>query len=391
MTQLIAQPDIIDQFNPADDFVFLSDHQSLIARGNLFRISTPVSDGCDPTGHFQTELKRAFTHAQSAGIKHPIIVGAIPFDTRLPSALYVPQQVDWLSRQQIRIKPSSSPLSGQATQYPDKNTFEQMVRDALTAMQTRQADKIVLSRLIHVDCHTTPDRQSLFASLNEQNPSGYNFHVPLPDGDSLIGASPELLVRKHGSEFTSMPLAGSAKRAADSLADEQIGRQLMSSEKNRHEHQLVIDDIRRCLAPLSHDLDIPSTPVLSQTPILWHLATRIHGIAPPESNALTLASALHPTPALCGVPQENARQLIEAIEPFERQLFGGIVGWADEEGNGEWVIAIRCGRVSQQQISLFAGAGIVPDSDPEQEWYETGTKLSTMLNVLGLTGEGAKQ
>jgi isochorismate synthase len=378
----------IDRFNPADDFLYISDQQSLIAKGCLTRLTVPFHDGVHPTGHFQTALNQAFQEAKTKGVAHPVVVGAIPFDTSQPSALYVPQHVEFTSRQRFQFIPdSAASLTGNTTKYPDKETFKQMVSDAIEAMRSGQADKIVLSRLIYVNSDRRPDRQALFARLNRQNPSGYNFHVPLDDGSSLIGASPELLIRRHGLEFSSMPLAGSAKRADDPEKDQLAGQQLMASGKDRYEHQLVIHDMRRSLAPISQHVVIPDTPTLSQTPTLWHLATHINGIATPESNVFTLASVLHPTPALCGAPQTNAKHLIEAIEPFDRRLFGGIVGWGDEAGNGEWVIAIRCGRIQDNQLTLFAGAGIVPDSSPEMEWQETAVKLSTMQHVLGLNEE----
>ena len=114
------------------------------------------------------------------------------------------------------------------------------------------------------------------------------------------------------------------------------------------------------------------------------MASRYEGKANAEENALTLACLLHPTPALSGFPHQVAKKLIAELEPFDRELFGGIVGWCDAEGNGEWVVTIRCAKLRQNQVRLFAGAGIVPASSPVAEWRETGVKLSTMLNVFGL-------
>jgi isochorismate synthase len=135
----------------------------------------------------------------------------------------------------------------------------------------------------------------------------------------------------------------------------------------------------------SRALDIPSSPELLSTATLWHLSTPINGeVQDAQENALSLACLLHPTPALCGTPTLVARDLIEQLEPFDRGLFGGIVGWCDDRGNGEWVVTIRCGTVSDDRVRLFAGAGIVPDSSPESEWRETGVKLNTMLRAFGL-------
>ena len=159
----------------------------------------------------------------------------------------------------------------------------------------------------------------------------------------------------------------------------------MHSAKDRHEHKLVTDAMRATLQPRSRLLSVPETPSLLTTATLWHLATQIQGdVLDDRENALSLACLLHPTPALSGFPHQRAQALIQRLEPFERQLFGGIVGWCDDQGNGEWVVTIRCGTVNGPRVRLFAGAGIVADSQPESEWRETGVKLDTMLRAFGL-------
>ena len=217
-----------------------------------------------------------------------------------------------------------------------------------------------------------------------QNPVSYNFHVPLADGGVLLGASPELLLRKDGERFSSIPLAGSARRQPDEVLDREAGNRLLASEKDRHEHELVTQAMKEVLRKRSSELHVTSSPQLITTPTLWHLATPFEGKANSQENALTLACLLHPTPALSGFPHQAATQVIAELEPFDRELFGGIVGWCDSEGNGEWVVTIRCAKLRENQVRLFAGAGIVPASSPLGEWRETGVKLSTMLNGFGL-------
>ncbi len=258
------------------------------------------------------------------------------------------------------------------------------VAKAATLTATPQVDKVVLSRLIDIKATQNLDSGALLERLIAQNPASFNFHVPLPDGGVLLGASPELLLRKEGDHYSSLPLAGSARRQPDDVLDREAGNRLLASEKDRHEHELVTQSMKKTLAPRSLQLTLPNTPQLITTPTLWHLATPIEGQAKPCENALTLACLLHPTPALSGFPHQVAKQVIAELEPFERDLFGGIVGWCDAEGNGEWVVTIRCARVKDNGVRLFAGAGIVPASSPESEWRETGVKLSTMLNVFGL-------
>ncbi|MGU9865754.1 isochorismate synthase EntC [Kluyvera ascorbata] len=373
----------------ADSFFFMSPFRSFTTSGCFQRFTCPAEGGDAPDSAFQQELASAFAAAKAAGIANPVMVGAIPFDTTQPSALYIPSRCDAFSRtakqHASRYHASRDPLAVVARrEIPESPVFLDMVARAAALTATPQVNKVVLSRLIDIEAEQTLDSGALLERLVAQNPASFNFHVPLPDGGVLLGASPELLLRKEGSLFHSLPLAGSARRQPDDMLDREAGNRLLASEKDRHEHELVTQSMKKTLAPRSLQLSLPSTPQLVTTPTLWHLATPIEGQAKAEENALTLACLLHPTPALSGFPHQAAKQLIAELEPFERDLFGGIVGWCDAEGNGEWVVTIRCARVKANSVRLFAGAGIVPASSPESEWRETGVKLSTMLNVFGL-------
>lgn len=165
---------------------------------------------------------------------------------------------------------------------------------ALTA--TPQVDKVVLSRLIDITTDAAIDSGVLLERLIAQNPVSYNFHVPLADGGVLLGASPELLLRKDGERFSSIPLAGSARRQPDEVLDREAGNRLLASEKDRHEHELGTQAMKEVLRERSSELHVPSSPQLITTPTLWHLATPFEGKANSQENALTLACLLHPTP-----------------------------------------------------------------------------------------------
>ncbi|MBV4413850.1 isochorismate synthase EntC [Enterobacteriaceae bacterium YMB-R22] len=374
----------------SDSFFFMSAFRSFTTSGCVSRFTASAADGADLQGSFQRRLQAAFDAAKAQGVKDPIMVGAIPFDPRRPSALFIPQRVTpFCRRERQRESQSESRLRQPGVvsrkAIPEQAVFEEMVARGADATRQPGLDKVVLSRLIDITTERPVDCAALFERLAAQNPDSFNFHVPLADGGALIGASPELLLRMEGSAFSSLPLAGSARRDADPHADNAAGEALMRSRKDRHEHKLVTDAMRDVLAPRASYLALPDCPRLITTPTLWHLSTPIKGQARnPAENALSLACLLHPTPALSGFPDEAARRLIHELEPFERDLFGGIVGWCDAEGNGEWVVTIRCARLHGSQVRLFAGAGIVPASSPTAEWQETGTKLSTMLNVFGL-------
>ncbi|OAT75127.1 isochorismate synthase [Mangrovibacter phragmitis] len=372
----------------SDSFFFMSPFRSLVTQGCFSRITTPLAGGEDADSPFQQALSDAFAKAHDAGLTRPVVVGAIPFDTRKPCALFVPETWSEFSREawlnQVN-KPEKNPLTVvHRKAIPEQATFEAMVARAVALTATPQVDKIVLSRLIDITAQSPLNSIVLLRQLSAQNPGSFNFHVPLADGGVLLGASPELLVRKEGDAFASLPLAGSAHRHHDAVLDNVAGQQLLASQKDQYEHALVVQAMKSVLAPHCQQLDIPASPQLISTPTLWHLASSIHGIANQGDNVLSLASRLHPTPALSGFPHEIATSLIRELEPFDRELFGGIVGWCDEQGNGEWAVTIRCAALNGNQVRLFAGAGIVPASLPEKEWQETGVKLSTMLNVFGL-------
>lgn len=392
MDTLLAEETEKKRLTPCEDsFFFMSPYRSFATRGCFARLDCPAVDGANIHGNLQTQLRDAFDRARKQGIEKPVVVGAIPFDPSLPSALFIPESWQTFSRPQ-RLQEASQHTA--ATQpgiaarraIPEQEKFMAMVAHAAEATSRPDIDKVVLSRLIDIETDAAVDIDALLNRLIAQNPASFNFHVPLPDGGSLMGASPELLLRKNGDGFSSLPLAGSARRdRQDAAKDKAIGEALMNSAKDRHEHGLVTSAMKTVLQPRSRYLAVPDKPELITTPTLWHLATPIDGeVKNGKDNALSLACLLHPTPALSGFPHDVAQRLIAELEPFDRELFGGIVGWCDDEGNGEWVVTIRCARVAGKRVRLFAGAGIVPASSPESEWRETGVKLSTMLNVLGL-------
>lgn len=372
-----------------DRFLFMSPYRSFTTSGCFARYTEPAVAGDSPDSPFQQKLRQQFAEAKSQGIANPILVGAIPFDTRQPSSLFIPMAWQSFSRQQkqrtARYFTDHQPLTVTARKaIPEQDVFEAMVARAAMLTATPDVDKVVLSRLIDITTDVAVDSGALLERLVAQNPVSYNFHVPLADGGVLLGASPELLLRKEGERFSSLPLAGSARRQPDDVLDREAGNRLLASQKDRHEHELVTQAMKQILRDRSTELQLPSSPQLITTPTLWHLGTPFEGKANAGENALTLACLLHPTPALSGFPHQVAKKLIAELEPFDRELFGGIVGWCDAEGNGEWVVTIRCAKLQGNQVRLFAGAGIVPASSPVGEWRETGVKLSTMLNVFGL-------
>ncbi|WP_434011546.1 isochorismate synthase [Pseudomonas entomophila] len=365
-------------------FSFTSGDRELVVNGALQRIETPAVGGENADSLLQKTLAHAFEQARRAGQANPLVVGAIPFDPIEPSCLYIARDSHWRARGASEAGGELPALLEQKP-IPEEDAFKRSVEHAIVNFRHSDVRKAVLSVQRELVFAEAVDVDVLQRNLRAQNPSGYHFRVPLADGATLLGVSPELLVRKEGANFISNPLAGSARRMADPEADKRNADWLVASEKDHYEHGFVTQDIAARVGELCTRLDVPQRPSLISTPALWHLSTRIEGnLIDPHVTALQLACRLHPTPAVCGFPTERARRLIRFVEPAERGQFTGMVGWCDAEGNGEWVVTIRCGTVKHNRVRLFAGAGIVEASQPAAEWAEVQTKLGTMLRACGL-------
>ncbi|WP_052469125.1 isochorismate synthase [Pseudomonas massiliensis] len=368
------------------EFLFRSGTRCLRGEGVFSSITTPAATSEGQA--LMAAVEQAFERARAAGIEQPVLMGAIPFDTTEPSCLYVPARYRWVEGEPARPQPGaagSAPTVLSQRSVPDEAGFKAAVSQAIANFRSSTIRKAVLSRMLEVQLDGPVQVENILARLAQQNAQGYHFRIPLPGEGELIGVSPELLVRKRGNRLYSNPLAGSAKRRVDAQEDRSVADALLNSEKDHYEHRLVVEDIRRVLTPHCTQLHIPEQPSLLSTAAMWHLSTALEGeLRDPRHSSLQLACKLHPTPAVCGAPTDLARKLINLVEPFERGLFTGMVGWCDAAGNGEWVVTIRCGTVVGDRLRLFAGAGIVEASDPAAEWAETQAKLGTMLAACGL-------
>ncbi|USV56010.1 isochorismate synthase [Aeromonas encheleia] len=368
------------------DFLFTSGQGSLRA----YDLGQPISTPACEWSLLERQIVQALAVAEDAGQANPLLIGAFAFDPAEASCLYVPGRYERGERSAPEAVPAMANQVISANSTPAAAEFKSSVSAALDAFAQGTLAKVVLSRKLKLQLSQAADPEQVLARLMTQNPNAFHFSLPLGQGRRLLGASPELLLRVSGGAVFTHPLAGSAKRDGEPLQDEAVARKLLASSKDRHEHRLVIDEIRRVLAPHCRELAIPAEPSLMSTDTLWHLGTPIAGqLHAGQASVLSLACQLHPTPALCGYPTELARQFIREQEPFQRALFSGIVGWCDSQGNGEWAVVIRCGVLDGHHVELFAGAGIVAGSDPAMEWAETGTKLGTMLKALGLEPEVA--
>ncbi len=249
---------------------------------------------------------------------------------------------------------------------------------ALRLIESGTLDKVVLARDHRMWSRDAFDLDGIVQTLARRFPDCYTFRV-----DGLIGASPELLLRREGASIASQVLAGTTRRGASSAEDEALATVLLSSDKERREHAFAAESVRDVLSSLSADLDHTPEPELLQLDNLQHLATRFHGRLDAGERSLSILSRLHPTAAVGGTPRAEAIAAITALEGLDRGRYAAPVGWTTPSGDGEWAIALRCGEFDGARARLFAGAGIVAGSLPEQELMETWLKLRTMQETIG--------
>ncbi|MFC0269558.1 isochorismate synthase [Kushneria aurantia] len=369
------------------DALFSSPTVTLLGRGVAHQCHTP--DARPQT--LENAARRLFDSARASG-QAPLLMGMIPFDPHHGGRLFIPDELTRTPPCASDEAIDSAPLKVQATAMtaePGLTHYRDAVARALALFDHTPLQKVVLARALRVDTAEAVETPALLRRLRAINPHGYNFALPLGDNaapdTSLVGASPELLVRREGRRIIANPLAGSVARHDDADEDRRRAGRLGASDKDRREHALVVDAIVTALRPLCRELQVPAGPEVIATDRLWHLSTRLEGeLADPDMSSLALAAALHPTPAVCGAPWREALDAIRRLEGFSRDGFAGLVGWCDENGDGEWAIAIRCAEVAPRHLRLFAGAGVLPGSTPEGELAETTAKMRTMLDALGL-------
>jgi menaquinone-specific isochorismate synthase len=238
-------------------------------------------------------------------------------------------------------------------------------------------DKVVLARDVNVWSKSPLDGRVLVARLARRFPECYAFI----HGD-LVGATPELLVRRAGTTIESQVLAGTIGRGADRQADDALGAELLASAKDAGEHRLAVESVTEVFGPICSEYEVEPRPRLLRLENVQHLATWVRGTLNRPLSALEVAGLLHPTAAVCGTPAQVAMDAIRELEGMERGRYGGPIGWVDAAGDGEFGIALRCAEVRGKRARLFAGSGIVTGSLPEEELEETRLKLRAMQSAL---------
>ena len=367
-----------DRPSTAPDFLLSRSTGSVLTQGSVETFTDP-SAAVDALKSSRVEM----------------VVGALPF---LPAgaggaaaALTVPEVI---RREATKLHPHQhyrgpAPSAHAVDTTPSADQHATLVAQAVEVLRSDAAlDKVVLARAVDYRFDSPTDPLLIAARLIDGSLHGNGFIADLSPagGGMLVGCSPEVLVRRHGRVVSAYPLAGSLPRSEDSQEDLRRRDALLSSAKDLAEHAFVVESLRQSLAPYC-ELSIPEKPEVTATREMWHLATPITGrLRDGSTTALELAMAVHPTPAICGTPTSDAYEQIAHLEPFDRGFYAGAVGWCDSQGDGEYMVAIRCAEVAPDCLSAraWAGGGIVAASSPDAEVAEAEAKLRTIGRALGV-------
>lgn len=325
----------------------------------------------------------------------PVLLGAIPFDSSQPHDFLLPS-VSLVKSEDGRAwvttvddaepvfnmpqEPTATAASFSVSPGVSVDHYLNAVMQARDAVRNGLITKAVIARDIVIQASEPIDVYSVLLRLRSSFGSSYRYLI-----DNFIGASPELLVAVSNGSISSHPLAGTAPRTGDPKTDSALAAKLLSSEKNQIEHRVVIDMVHDTLLPFCSYLDWQPEPSIVQVANVQHLGTLMQGmLSKPFMHVLDATLLLSPTPALGGFPKQSALHLIEQCEGVQRGRYGGAVGWFDQKGNGAFAVAIRCAQLSPDRTSaqLFAGGGIVADSEPDAELAETQAKFQAMLAAI---------
>lgn len=295
-----------------------------------------------------------------------------------------------LSEQAALLQESTAVSQNRAVSPPQINypmpfdTWANIINDAVAQMNSTDLKKVVLARICELKFKQAINIDHALDYLLNTYPDCYTFLFEPRAGHGFIGATPELLARVNGRNLTTMGLAGSIARGKTEAEAVEYGRQLLNSQKDQHEHALVVQALRERLAPLTESLTISDAPRVLRFSNIQHLYTPVHATLKNNSGILPLVSQLHPTPALGGAPRDKAMEFIRHAEPVPRGWYAGPIGMLDFNLDGAFGVAIRSAAIQDRRAWLYAGAGMVADSKPDLEWAETELKFRPMRNALGV-------
>ena len=360
----------------------------ILLGGLGFTGATPAAD--DPWGPFGAAslVLPALTIARADGATYVTIAATEEPDLRDPRA--AERRWDALVSRAAALSPASGAVVARPAdmpltrlgERPDRAGWDRIVGLFAGAVGRGRLDKVVLARRVDLRSAVEIDVENALRRLAAGAPEG-TIYAFVRGGRTFLGATPERLVRTAGRDFETVAIAGSAARGSTAAGDAALAAALLASEKEREEHAVVVDMLRTSLAPLAETLEVGVTPGILPLRDVQHLVTPVRGRLREEAGLLGLAERLHPTPAVGGEPRALALEMIAEHEGIERGWYAGPIGWLGADGDGELMVALRCGVVAGRDATLFAGCGIVADSDPAREWEESRMKLRPVVSALG--------
>ncbi|WP_128905093.1 isochorismate synthase [Halorubrum amylolyticum] len=263
-----------------------------------------------------------------------------------------------------------------------REAWRESVEAAVGRIRGGDLRKVVLAQALEADLAAEFPRAATLDRLAEKYPDCHRYYFePDAGGSAFFGATPERLVALRGRTVETDALAGTTGRGETPAEDEWLARELLDDAKNVHEHELVADTVREQLEPFAASISASARRV-RRLATVQHLHTPITAELNADRHVLDLVEALHPTPAVGGLPPDRALETIHDTEPFDRGWYAAPVGWIDAAGNGAFAVAIRSAVTTPRRATLFAGVGLVADSDPDREWDEVQLKYRPILDEL---------
>ncbi len=361
-------------------FVWADAKRTVSSQGGDSLITTPAADASGVC---------SAVRATEAALGESFWAIALPFDRHRPSFIQrLPRVLETSAWHPLNggRHPTTQLLRRGAP--ASRGAFEKRVLRALSALEEKDLQKVVLAQESYFDLPEKPDLVSLLSRLRFNFPGGTTYALRLSGKDAadehwFVGCSPELLVEKWENRVRCVPLAGSRPRGETPEQDLGNERELLASEKDLREHRYLVDEIVEKLRSLNLRVVPQKGPETRATPSMWHLATPIEAeVRSSDTTVLELALALHPTAAVCGIPREKAASTIRQLEPFERGFYGGALGTMNRRGDGEFIVAIRGAELCGTSARVLSGAGIVIGSDAQAECRETEDKMKSILEAL---------
>nr|WP_255622015.1 isochorismate synthase [Tessaracoccus sp. OS52] len=404
-TVAIDDPGPLQRFLPLSGpaTAFIRKGEGIVTLGEVARFETDYADAADVWWNEVASYIDHDSELPGAYGTGPLAVGSFTFDpdgSDERSVLIVPKIIIgrragqfWLTKLDGARMSYELPDVGEPLVPPtgvelfdgavSPEQWTEIVGEVVRLIHTGEVSKVVLARNVRARADGPLDARTILNRLLNRYPTTWCYLV-----DGLVGATPELLIRRQGGLATSRVLAGTVSldpEHTDSLAR---AAELARSQKDIAEHEFAVESVARALEPFCSAMNVPEAPSVLPLPNVLHLSTDITGVTEPETSALALAAALHPSAAVCGTPTFRAREVISELESMDRGRYAGPIGWVDARGDGEWALALRGGQIMRNdpsEIQLFAGAGVVADSEPADELAETQAKLLPMLQALGLS------